>query len=111
MKYDAAYFIAKFEAIPEELWFSQGHYRSDENEQCCCALGHCGMTDASSDRLDSHPEAMALTRISERIHAERFSPSVVAINDGTPSGLRKYPQPTPKQRVLAWLRDAKEAGL
>lgn len=95
MKYDAAYFIAKFEAIPDELWTDKGWYYDGEKR---CAIGHC-----VGDRNFHAPEAVALREI-----AKALDQTVISINDGY---CDKYPQPTPKQRVLAWLRDAKEASL
>lgn len=94
--YDAAYFIAKFEAIPEEKW-TTGNY-SDYSGDCLCALGHCGET----ARRET-PEANALRKLARE---SRACPA--AINDGEHP---LYKQPTPKQRVLAWLRDAQKAGL
>lgn len=96
-KYDASYFIAKFEAIPEEKWCTDG-FTNDAGQ--CCAAGHCGLRNDS----DWTPgmEAYALDQIFDDL-------DVVSVNDGKDS---RYPQPTPKQRILAALRDiqAKEQG-
>lgn len=97
-KYDAAYFIAKFEAIPEENW-TTGQFIDKDGR--CCARGHCGERNNSES-----DEVRALFRISCATLRNKYK--VAELNDGE---LWKYPQPTPKQRVLAWLRDAKEAGL
>lgn len=92
MTYDVDYFIAKFEAIPEEKWCKYCYTDGDRH----CALGHCGVSPGSG----AGDEAMALYTI--------FSPlSVTAIND---ADYHPYTQPTPKQRILAALRDIKAKG-
>lgn len=97
MNYNADYFIAKFEAIPDEFWYV-GNYCSKEDSDRRCALGHCGEIDGTPTL-----ETRALDCI-----AEKFPISVARVNDGKED---KYQQPTPKARILAFLRDAKEAGL
>jgi len=91
-QYTREYFIAKFEAIPEEKWLA-GTFKDGD---CCCALGHCGATEQGET-----PESRALGTIFWR----GAKTSVVSINDGEWS---RYLQPTPKQRVLAALRDLPE---
>lgn len=86
--YDVNYFIEKFEAIPEEKWCVGDFVVGDK----CCAFGHCGVTKGT---LDS-PESIALSRIVK--DTRRF----IMLNDGDH---QLYRQPTPKQRVLAALRD------
>lgn len=44
MKYDAMYFLKKFDAIPEENWTTNVY--ADEMGRCC-AYGHCGSRDIS----------------------------------------------------------------
>jgi hypothetical protein len=88
--YDVDYFIRKFEAIPEELWCI-GQYTDGEGRYC--ALGWC----RRSGDENGYAEEVALERISPF-----FVPDV---NDGHDE---RYQQPTPKQRVLAALRDIKE---
>ncbi len=98
MKYDADYFIKKFSEIDEWHWcigvFTQevlgGQLR-------CCALGHCGQRKVGYQTNESEYLIHVLQPIG--------LPSMV--NDG--DDLR-YPQPTPKARILAALKDAKEAG-
>lgn len=92
MQYTSQYFIDKFEKIPEERWITNDF----SNDIGCCAMGHCGMTyfSLSSDEK----EAVALSNLfNDRIRA-----SVPTVNDDRDSN---YPQPTPKQRILAALRD------
>ncbi len=81
--YTPAYFIAKFEAIPDELW-CVNHYAGPGGSHC--AIGHCeGIHSAEADALRG------------------LLPTPAAgINDGNSS---KYQQPTPKARILAALRD------
>lgn len=99
--YDKAYFIAKFEAIPEERW-TTGVCRSGQH---CCSLGHCGETSLHIMLAEYGAEARALIAL--------FPPSpdgslfgadggVVEINDGWDL---RYTQPTPRARILAALRD------
>jgi hypothetical protein len=89
MTYDKAYFIAKFEAIPEDKWTTENFI----DERGCCALGHCGF-----DSLIETREGNDLILLLKWHFG--FGPS--RINDGRHS---RYQQPTPKQRVLAALKD------
>lgn len=86
--YDVDYFIAKFEAIPEGAW-CVGAFRKGIQ---CCALGHCG----DSEDVETPEEAAALRDV--------LCWAVARINDGEDY---RYEQPTPKQRILAALRDIK----
>lgn len=90
--YDKAYFIAKFEAIPEDKWcvntFTDGDGR-------CCAQGHCG----DRSHIVAPPECMALKSL---LFGEFDGTVVSAVNDGNDP---RYQQPTPKARILAALRD------
>ena len=85
MTYDAAYFIAKFEGIPEERWCTNV-FRSHGGRRC--ALGHC--QESRTGRTD---ESIALANLLT---------DTAEINDGKDP---RYQQPTPKQRVLAALKD------
>lgn len=96
--YDASYFIAKFEAIPEDRWCRGMFIKGNQ----CCAYGHAG----KKGSYDDTPESIALRRIDDT--KDPIGSGLVGVNDGISE---RYPQPAPKQRVLAWLRDAKEAGL
>jgi hypothetical protein len=94
-KFTVDYFITKFEAIPEEKWCS-GHHEDDIGRHC--AAGHCG------ERDDIHTdESQALCDL---IPYRPFWGGVAQINDGLND---RYQQPTPKQRILAALRDIKAA--
>lgn len=120
------YFIKKFEAIPEENWSIGSIQDTDGNS---CANGHCGVlhlghgyivlnkvltgviryrtTDESRalQKVFSKLEITQLPGISyEMFYEEHFQYSVTAaiINNGHAA---KYQQETPKQRILAALRD------
>lgn len=98
-QYDAQYFIEKFEAIPEDRW-TTGEYVNSSKQ--CCALGHCGFRNNKNQIWT--PEGEALVSL--------FDDGGLGIIDGVNDGHDpRYRQPTPKQRVLAALRDAKERGL
>lgn len=102
---DAQYFIDKFEAIPEEKWAINVLQTIDGRR---CAIGHC-----LGSRL---PEGVVLTVLSSgslndevRVLQNLFRDHlcfgiVVKVNDGTDP---RYQQETPKQRILAALRDIK----
>jgi len=82
--YDKAYFIAKFEAIPEEKWCVGELSLGDQN----CAFGLC------------HPDLGARSKEGEALAS--LMPNMFAgINDGRNPN---FQQPTPKQRILAALR-------
>lgn len=94
MNYDRDYFLAKFAVISEDRWFV-GEFTNPADPIQLCAFGHCGC-DETNDETD---EANALDRLF-RNHGLR----VPTINDGeSPS----FPQPTPKQRILAALASFK----
>jgi hypothetical protein len=90
------YFIAKFEAIPEEEWCVEHYSYSGAH----CAMGHCGAREG-----EKFPdEAMALSTI-----FMNAGMSVANINDIGFSRDARYTEITPKQRILAALRDIKAA--
>jgi hypothetical protein len=94
--YDAAYFIAKFEAIPDEQWCTRRYSDLDGGH---CALGHCGARGATLQTLCETGESRALSDL--LLH-------IVEINDAAVFCPDKYAKlPTPKARVLAALRDLK----
>jgi hypothetical protein len=86
-QYTREYFIAKFEAIPEEKWTTDT-YRDAAGR--CCALGHC-------------KEGIEQRELSNRLLM--VGASAIQVND---KKNRRYQQPTPKQRILAALRDLPE---
>lgn len=89
-KYTVEYFLDKFEAIPEDQWCTGGLADQDGRR---CAYGHCCNIDKFG--VNFTDESRALLQLG-------WYPTVV--NDGHSP---RYQQPTPKQRVLAALRDLK----
>lgn len=111
--YTVDYFIDKFSKIPEQLWMTE--YFSDGTR--CCAQGHCmskeltrrirdGYRSTVSDEAPKQPEWQSLLLIfSEDGSLPKGRTAVAQINNGRNN---KYPQPTPKQRILAALHDIKK---
>jgi hypothetical protein len=86
--HDCAYFIQKFEAIPDEMWTTGVNYPAR------CAINHC-----------QGQETIAFIKLFEdAFPCESFLYSAAVINDGRHPA---YKQPTPKARILAALRDIK----
>ncbi len=108
-KFDAAYFIKKFEAIPEDQWQAGDFSNSSGTKKC--ALGHCGINWSINNK-----EGNTL----ERLVKSSLNLNVASINDGT--GIASTDQEkasesellllgnTPKQRILAAL-ELIEAGV
>lgn len=88
--YDRDYFIAKFEAIPEEKWCCG---QSNGPAGTHCALGWCDVETPD----ETGPEWSGLITLC--LHGDLL---IELVNDG---GCERYDQPTPKARVLAALRD------
>lgn len=121
MKYTVDYFIGKFTAIPEELWW-EGDYQNPLNSAQHCALGHCGarlkilpnsLYKYGTEKTD---ESEALVELFESTwtHFNKHPMwDITIINDcdRTLVSLRSPPKalcailtlPTPKQRILAAL--------
>lgn len=114
--YNVNYFISKFSAIPEDKW-AVGALRNSNGQMC--ANGHCGakggITLGQSAFINTTDESVALQRIFSPLqipisHGARmaelqgYSAKAASVNNGECS---LYPQPTPKQRILAALADAK----
>lgn len=86
-------FIDFFEAIPEENWtVGIGDVKAGKT----CSYGHL-------KNLAGRPEWHLLADNFDSL----LTRSAPEINDGKD---KQYQQSTPKQRILAALRDAKEAG-
>ncbi len=69
-KYNALYFINKFEAIPESKWCTDRF----QNGETFCALGHCGST------YSNHSSPIESFKLLTLFRAYSFS--VTKINDG-----------------------------
>lgn len=95
--YNADYFIAKFTAIPEELW-CENDYEKHNGQRC--VMGHCGkdLKNEFGDTEESKALRLLLdpTREKNPGHAEDIN-----------NGLESYLQPTPRARILAALNDIK----
>jgi hypothetical protein len=103
IKYTVEYFINKFEAIPEENWCTL----SFMNGNAKCAYGHCGVFNRDTFESKHTPESSALTYLTtgQPIKSDDIICAVIdKVNDGDH---KDYPQPTPKQPVLAFLYDLK----
>lgn len=88
-QYNVDYFIQKFEAIPEP--WAIGTFEDELGRKC--ALGHCCEAEAPTE------EGAAL-----RALFKKAGMAVGWVNDGPHFN---YQQTTPKQRILAALRDIK----
>jgi hypothetical protein len=107
------YFIKKFEAIPEEKWCVD---KLDDEEGRKCANGHCGVTDIRLSCLTEESIALWVVFQHTQIHdvngtllqegsssrTHHYSEIAARINNGQAI---EYQQETPKQRILAALRD------
>jgi hypothetical protein len=100
MQYTVDYFIKKFEAIPEKKWFVGDYHNSDKSKSC--ALGHCCFT------VDGLYDLMSVERRSLEKLFYDINVLVGDVNDGSEFAKGKFPQPTPKQRILAALYDIKK---
>ena len=106
-KFTVDYFINKFEAIPEDRWCVNEFKSGDK----CCAQGFCMSLDAINVVRESPLNIIEISRGYPEwnslitIFGVCYNNIVIAsINNGNDP---RYPQPTPKQRVLAALHDLK----
>lgn len=97
MSFTIQHFIHKFSRIPDDRWVSD-YYRHPEDEDCRCALGHCGEHKDPDGWTVQTEESKALCGV-----LAPFNPA--RINDGE---YPKFQQPTPKARILAALEAAQE---
>lgn len=91
--YNIDYFIAKFEAIPEEKW-TVNTFSGEEGKRC--ALGHCG-----EDEVSRTEESNALCRIADYN-------MLIMINDDTTNriGYGRHP----KYRIVNYLKSLKRSS-
>jgi hypothetical protein len=87
--FDVDYYIGRCEALPESEWCT-GTVLNAAGQ--CCVIGHF-----FHDGIDG------LSRAFKGV----LDLSLVKVNDGEEA---RYQQPTPKQRILAALRDIKAAN-
>jgi hypothetical protein len=91
------YFVNKFEAVPDELWWTGTYFNEDRTKRC--ALGWCFEVDPkNSRRLEMGDEFARLENLMRTYLDKGTDP----INDGK---VKQFNQPTPKQRVLAALKE------
>ncbi len=94
-------FIDFFSAIPEENWRCDGNYgRKDELQHC--AVGHLGFRDGKVPQTE---ETILNLNALNYLFSINNLPLIINVND-LPS--EQFPQPTPKQRILAALEYIKE---
>lgn len=107
--YDVKYFFNKFSAIPEERWTTYSQFRNGKS----CAFGHCSGGELGAGHTSIEGRALAQLFVDGGITC--FFPdgsldyAVAPINNGDD---KRYQQSTPKQRIIAALRDiAKKQGV
>lgn len=97
MEYNVEYFIAKFEAIPEDKWCVMKLEIGDKH----CALGHCGVLKMGVQLQGEGSAIVSLIYNS-------LGYGIFQINDYKTN---QYPQKSPKQRILAALYDIRDKEL
>lgn len=95
MEYTVDFFINKLEAIPENKWCVG---KMSDHLGNHCALGHCG---AKENDINLSKEARAL----HLLIYYYLGFAAFQINDNS---FKKYPQPTPKQRIIAALKNVRD---
>lgn len=97
------YFIEKFSAIPDQCWII-GELTDENNPNCHCALGHCGVSLTNDSNYVMTEESEALGSIFEYLYPSKLDyQRVYNVNDFYNPSLGK----TPKERILTALRRAK----
>lgn len=99
--YDVSYFIDKFEKIPESKWFT-GALR-DLNDTARCALGHC-LGSKIQPYFNGYFQENEETTTLSKLIVKYLKIDTAHINDNNDD---RYPQPTPRARILAALYDIK----
>ena len=100
MKYNADYFIKKFESIPESKW-AIGSFKRKYGQ--CCALGHCGQTNFAASE-----EANALSSLFYmylNTNPVMINDAVGHLRDDAGKELMRVDEfgTTPKERILVAL--------
>lgn len=103
MTYTIDYFLDKFSKIPEELWCIKALQNFSEGFEQRCFIGWCYPAGVDVEKQSEQgiycEENMASARLFTKLKSLRSE-----INNGEDP---KYQQPTPRQRILAALRDIK----
>jgi len=98
MKYTKQYFIDKFQAIPSQEW-CEGELTNEFDENCHCALGHCGVINYKATTDEAYELSKLLMPVYDKLFDEEFTQPcnfhTFEINDES-SSLGD----TPKQRIL-----------
>lgn len=106
--FNVDYFITKFEAIPEDKWCVRTR---DNGQGQRCAHGHCAGDSPHSYGLYTDEE-LGLIRLAAEARSLGLAYFVRTCRTGFANinndACEYYPQETPKQRVLAVLRDIKK---
>lgn len=89
--YTPDYYIKKFKRIPDELWITDELGSGKKH----CALGHCGMRPLDG-RTYHTPESRALQAL--------FGNAILSVANVNDVPDTRFPQPTPKGRILAALQ-------
>ncbi len=98
MKYDANYFIKKFEKIPDNKW-TTGKFVDKKGRKC--ALGHCGRTNSGfSGRIKE-------SSLLSSLFIDMFGFSVAQVNDNNNFKMYSHLGKTPKERILVALYNIK----
>lgn len=92
--YDEDYFLAKWEAIPEDMWLVGS---TGDSGGPRCVLGH------TLNGQNVTEETTALYEIFNPLHS-----SPATVNNGNDN---RFKQPTPKERVIAAAKFSKEQKL
>lgn len=100
-KYTVDYFLTKFTAIPEDKW-CQNEYKNAAGQHC--AFGLCGASNTIFGPASFPEEAKALDAMFNR----HLGVSVPNLNDGH---IMRFTQATPKQRILAGLKEIKNQSI
>jgi hypothetical protein len=106
-QYDVDYFIRKFEAIPDSRWGVKRLWDGDGDE-IRCAMGHCldafPMMEHTAQTIALRACFRPLVPICPMLPPVPSQLVVFDVNNGDDV---RYPQPTPKARILAALQDIK----
>lgn len=104
--FDAAHFIERLSVIPEEQWCTGVFYNKDTGQ--CCTFGHLGVReDTGWIGYSNEVDALHTLVVQYNEHTDKHF-SISGIND---NDFPEYSQPTPKQRVLAFLNDIKNSNV
>lgn len=104
-KYDVEYFVAKFEAIPEDKWATGILFNQIDGTKC--VLGHCGVVDYEDKILNEKVKSLVeildpvykLTNNHKRHPYGKSYATVYKFNDLNEGDVGALGE-TPKERIL-----------